>query len=57
MATIRLAKPNPDRTVSEEAVGPYWSLMLEVSSGPLRTIDDKTIGESDCIVCNGSIES
>ena len=53
LSTIRLAgsvnndsnqDPSPMKDV-RGASGPYWSLMLEVSGGPLKAIDDKTIGE------------
>ncbi|XP_078484452.1 uncharacterized protein LOC100178869 [Ciona intestinalis] len=41
--TIRLAKSASTEENTEEKAGPYWSLMLEVSGGPLKTIQEATV--------------
>uniref|UniRef100_F6VRK4 Amine oxidase domain-containing protein n=1 Tax=Ciona intestinalis TaxID=7719 RepID=F6VRK4_CIOIN len=41
--TIRLAKSASNEENTEEKAGPYWSLMLEVSGGPLKTIQEATV--------------
>lgn len=44
IATMRLVKPD-EFTGSGDTSGPYWSLMLEISAGPLKTISEATIGK------------
>lgn len=43
IATMRVAKPDDEHVGSGNSSGPYWSLMLEVSAGPLKSISEATI--------------
>nr|XP_039271749.1 uncharacterized protein LOC120346149 [Styela clava] len=41
--TMRLAKETDELQSSGNQCGPYWSLQVEVSAGPLKTVSDATI--------------
>ena len=43
LKTIRYAKEDKEPGKKEEG-GPYWSLMLEVTCGPLKKVNKDTIG-------------
>ncbi|CAK8676575.1 uncharacterized protein LOC143445060 isoform X2 [Clavelina lepadiformis] len=45
LSTIRLVKPDSEELSNEEKPGPYWSLMMEISGGPLKSVNESTIAD------------